>query len=142
MADRAAMDLGLCLKFAGRCEEAFAFYAQLCGGGIAELTRYGERAGIGPIPSAWSEKVLLARLNIGSMAVLGIDAPPGEAGEPGGFCVTLAVDAPEEAGRIFAQLAEGGEVTLPLGDSPIASRFGMVTDRFGTPWIVLCQPTD
>ena len=37
---------------------------------------------------------------------------------------------------VFDALAEGGQVTMPLDKTFWAEAFGMVTDRFGTPWMV------
>ena len=44
----------------------------------------------------------------------------------------ICVDA--EGNRIFNALADGGTVTMPLAETFWAESFGMVTDRFGTPW--------
>ncbi len=55
---------------------------------------------------------------------------------PRGFFVTLAVERVNDAERIFTTLAEGGKVTMPFTETFWAARFGMVTDRFGIPWIV------
>ncbi len=54
--------------------------------------------------------------------------------KPQAFCVSVAVDMPTEAARIFAALAEGGTITMPIGETFRAQRFGMVIDAFGTPW--------
>ena len=37
---------------------------------------------------------------------------------------------------MFAALAEGGQVTMPLGKTFWAPKFGMVTDKFGVGWMV------
>ena len=72
--------------------------------------------------------------------VMGSDAPPGRYQTPDGFSVSLTVDTPADAERIFKALSEKGTVQMPLAESFFAKRFGMVTDRFGTPWMVLGQP--
>jgi PhnB protein len=56
-----------------------------------------------------------------------------------GFSVALNVDEPEEADRVFAALAVGGTVTMPIHETFWAHRFGMLVDRFGTPWMVNCE---
>jgi PhnB protein len=62
---------------------------------------------------------------------------------PGGFAVALHVDEPAEAERVFAALADQGTVRLPIQETFWARRFGMLTDRFGIPWMVNCeQATD
>jgi PhnB protein len=56
--------------------------------------------------------------------------------------VNLQVDRPADADRIFDALADDGNVTMPLQPTFWAARFGMVVDRFGTPWMINCAPTD
>ena len=51
-----------------------------------------------------------------------------------GVMMTLTYPTAAEARRIFEALADGGQVTMPLGETFWADAFGMVTDRFGVPW--------
>ena len=46
---------------------------------------------------------------------------------------------PAEAERIFDALAEGGSIMMPLSETFWAVKFGAVTDRFGTPWMINCE---
>ena len=41
--------------------------------------------------------------------------------------------------QIFAGLAEGGTVKMPLEKTFWADRFGLLVDRFGIPWQVNCE---
>lgn len=50
--------------------------------------------------------------------------------------MSLGVKSTAEGRRIFDALAEGGQVTMPFGETFWSPGFGMVTDRFGTPWMV------
>ena len=70
------------------------------------------------------------------------DSLPGQHTRPQGIYVSLQVDQPAEAERIFKSLAENGRVTVPMSPTFWATRFGMCTDRFGTPWMVNCPQTD
>jgi len=56
-----------------------------------------------------------------------------------GFSVSLGIAEPAEADRVFHALAEGGTVTMPIGPTFWALRFGMLVDRFGTPWMINCE---
>jgi PhnB protein len=56
-----------------------------------------------------------------------------------GITVSLGIDDPAEAERIFGALAEGGTVQMPIQQTFWAARFGMLTDRFGTPWMINCE---
>ena len=53
--------------------------------------------------------------------------------------VSLQFTDPDEAERVFGALAEGGAVTMPLEETFWAARFGALTDRFGTPWMINCD---
>ena len=45
-----------------------------------------------------------------------------------------------EAERLFAALADGGQVQMPLTKTFFSSRFGMVADRFGVSWMIVVAP--
>ena len=66
------------------------------------------------------------------------DAPPPHYEKAAGFSVSLMVTYPAEAERLFHALAEKGKETMPIQETFWAERFGMVTDQFGTPWIINC----
>jgi PhnB protein len=126
------------LGFDGRCEEAFTFYANVLRGEIVAMMRYGD----GPadmcahLPEGAKSRIMHARIIVAGRMLMGADAPPGMASSVQGFCVGLQVDSNAEAERIFAALSEGGSVQMPIGETFWAHRFGMMTDRFGTPWLV------
>ena len=126
------------LSFDGRCAEAFAFYEQLFGGGIAMIMKWGESPIADQVPPEWGGKVMHATLEVDGAQLAGADDPPASYRKPQGFWVTLDIGEPAEAERIFAGLAEGGEVRMPLAETFWARRFGMAVDRFGTPWMINC----
>ena len=90
-------------------------------------------------PPNWESKILHARITIGETLVMGPDAPPDRYNRPQGFHCRLGLNTPAEAERAFHALAEKGTITMPLAQSFFASRFGIVTDRFGIPWMVICE---
>lgn len=55
-------------------------------------------------------------------------------------CWQLTHPTATEARRAFEALAEGGKVTMPLGETFRAETFGMLTDRFGTAWGITHGP--
>ena len=124
------------LNFNGSCEEAFNFYAKTMGGEIAALMRWSDMPG-GGTPPAMARKVMHAHLKIGPANVLGADAPPERYNKPQGFNVALDTESDSEAERVFAALSDGGTVTMEMQETFFATRFGMVTDRFGIPWMVI-----
>ena len=135
------MRLNPYLFFDGTCAEAFAFYAATLGGKVLMSTTVGESPMAGHLPAEQHHKILHARVAIGDQVLMGSDSTMEAAERAGGFTVTLTVDEPAEAERVFAALAEGGTVRMPLQETFWAHRFGTVADRFGTPWMVNCERT-
>jgi PhnB protein len=70
---------------------------------------------------------------------MGSDASPQFASKPQGLCVSIQVDDPTEAERVFRDPGEGGVVQMPIGETFWARRFGMLIDKFGTPRMVNCE---
>jgi PhnB protein len=127
------------LHLDGNCEDAFKFYEAKLGAKVLVLSRYGSAPSPSPMPANQSEKVIHGRIQIGDAVIMASDAPPGRYSKPQGFTLSLRADTPEEADRIFAALSEGGDATTPMSETFFAHRFGMVTDRFDVPWMVLCE---
>jgi len=132
------MQLNPHLAFNGQCEAAFKFYQQCLGGTIQAMMTYGESPMADQVPSEWRDKIIHATLIVGETALTGGDVPPDSYELPRGFSVTIQINDPADAERIFGALSEGGTVTLPLEQTFWAARFGMVVDRFGIPWMVNC----
>ena len=133
------MQLNPYLFFNGQCEAAFKFYAELLGGKILAMMTHAGTPAENQVPPEWREKIIHARMVIGEQLLMGSDAPPGHFHQPQGFSVSLLVDEPEDAERIFHTLAENGTVKMPLQKTFWAIRFGMLVDRFGIPWMVNCE---
>jgi PhnB protein len=49
------------------------------------------------------------------------------------------VNEANDADRIFYAFADKGSVIMPIGKTFWAERFGMLVDRFGTPWMINCD---
>ena len=130
------MHLNSYLFFSGQCEEAFQAYQAILGGEITLMLRHAGTPAACNVPPEWHNKIMHACLDVGGRKLMGSDAPPGFARPSGGFSIQVAADSVAEAERIFAALAEGGEVTMPFGETFWSAGFGMLTDRFGVPWMV------
>ena len=133
------MQINPYLFFTGQCEEAFKFYEKLMRGKIeVMLTHEGMPAENG-VPPEWRKKILHARMTFGDQVLMASDAPPGRQQKPQGFSVSVSVDDPAEAERIYTGLADGATVTMPIQETFWAKRFAMLTDRFGIPWMINCE---
>ena len=126
------------LTFDGQCEAAFKFYEQCLGGTNLDVRTFAGSPAEEHVPAAMRDKVLHASLQVGDQVLMGSDGPPERFVAMSGFWVSLHPTDPAEAERVFEALAEGGTVTMPLAPTFWAKSFGMVTDRFGAPWMVNC----
>ncbi|HYH78940.1 MAG TPA: VOC family protein [Longimicrobium sp.] len=131
------------LMFNGQCAEAFRFYADVLGGTIVTMMTHRDSPMADQTPPDWQDAVMHASLSLdGGQMLMASDEPPGETARTtgGGYYVSLHIDEPAEAERVFGALAEGGTVRLPIQQTFWATRFGMLVDRFGTPWMINCAP--
>jgi PhnB protein len=133
------MQLNSYLTFNGQCEAAFGFYEQCLGGKIEAMIPHAGTPVEEHVPAEWRNKILHARLNVGNGILMGSDAPPDRYEVPKGLSVQIAIEGPLDAERIFHALAESGTVRMPIQKTFWATRFGMLVDRFGIPWMVNCE---
>lgn len=131
------MRLDLYVNYRGTCEEAFRFYEKHLGGTITGIARHGEQPNPA-IPDEWKDKVLHARIEIGSAVLMGADIPQAEPMRSA--YLTLTLDSEKQAERLYALLGEGGEIFMKMEKTHFANRFAMLRDRFGTSWMLLHQP--
>lgn len=128
------------LFFYGRCEEAIAFYQKALGAEVIEMLRFKdspEPPPIGAVPPEFDNKVMHASFRIGESTVMASDGCDTENSSPQGFSLTLSVPDGTRAEQLFAVLADGGRVEMPMAKTFFSSHFGMVTDRFGVNWMVI-----
>jgi len=133
------MQLNPYLSFDGRCEAAFKFYEKALGGKIEAMMTYGSSPMAEQTLPAWRNKIMHARLKVGDEILMASDAPPDRHEAMKGIMVTLGIDEPGEAERIFRALSENATVQMPIQETFWARRFGMLVDQFGTPWMVNCE---
>ncbi len=128
------------LFFDGRCEEAVEFYRSALGAEVTALLRFKDSPDPGMCVPGAGEKVMHASFRIGETTVMASDGRC--QGQPSfqGFSLSLTVPDDAEAERLFAALADGGQVQMPLTKTFFSSRFGMVADRFGVPWMIVVAP--
>jgi PhnB protein len=123
------------VNFPGTCAEAFRFYEQHLGGKIGMMMTHGQAPDQSKVKPDWKDAVLHARLSVGGTELLGADIPSAQPMRSA--YLSLSVESDAEAERIFAALAEKGEVFMPMEETFFASRFGQLRDRFGVNWMIL-----
>jgi len=129
------MNLDIYLNFRGNCEQAFRFYEQHLGGKITLMQTHADQPHQANVPANWKTKVLHARLELGGTVLMGADIPNAEPMRSA--YLTLTVDSAAEAERVYALLAEGGQIFMKMEETFFASRFAMLRDKFGTSWMLL-----
>jgi PhnB protein len=120
------------LSFDGQAREAAEFYHQVFGGELTTTT-YAEGG-----QAEGGNRIMHAQLEApNGLTLMASDTPPGMPYQaPAGVTLSLSGDDDAELSGYWQRLAEGGSITMPLEAAPWGDKFGMLTDRFGVPWMV------
>ena len=132
------MRLDIYVNYRGNCEQAFRYYEQHLGGTITGIVRHREQPNP-DVPADWGDKVLHARIEIGTTVLMGADIPRSEPMRSA--YLTLTLDREADAERVYGLLTDGGEIFMKMQQTPFANRFAMLRDKFGTSWMLLHQPS-
>ena len=133
------MQLNPYLFFNGKCEAAFRFYEKVLGGKIVAMLTHEETPIADQVAPEMRKQIIHARLMVGDKVLMGSDAQADRYNEAKGFSVSLGVDTPAEAERIFAGLAKNGTIRMPMEETFFAQKFGMLADQYGIPWMIICE---
>lgn len=126
------------IHFDGNCAEAMQFYETALDGKLEAMLKNSQSPMAGQLPPGSDDRVMHARLVLDNGVLMAGDTMPGCSLYEGmkGFSLTLTYDDASQARDVFARLAEGGKVTMAMTSSFWADAFGMLVDRFGTPWTI------
>jgi PhnB protein len=133
------MQLNPYLTFNGQCEAAFKFYERCLGGKIVAMMTHVGTPAEQQVPAEWRNKIMHARLTVNDEVLMGSDAPPDHYQPPKGISVALQIKSAADAERTFNALAENGTIQMPIQETFWATRFGMLVDQFGIPWMINCE---
>jgi PhnB protein len=136
--------INLQINFNGNAEEAFNFYKSVFGGAFTKIIRFKDIASAEfPVAEHDANKIMHIALPIGKNVLMANDVPEnmGRVNENENRTkISISAESREEADRLFNGLSVGGNVEMPIGDSPWGSYFGMFRDRFGIEWMVEFDP--
>jgi PhnB protein len=135
------MQLNPYLFFNGKCEAAFRFYEKVLGGKIVAMMTHEETPIADQVAPEMRKSIIHARLTVGDKVIMGSDSPPDRYDAAKGFSVTVGVEEPAEAERIFAALSKDGTIRMPMEETFWAHRFGMLVEQYGIPWMINCEKT-
>ncbi len=125
------------LFFDGNCAEAMRFYEKTLGGKIEMSMTYGESPDPEHVPAGSKDRIMHTSLLVDGRRLMASDMPPGQPSKGmHGFALSVSYPTADEARRVFDALSAGGTATMPFGKTFWSEGFGMLTDKFGTPWMV------
>ncbi|MFN8164807.1 MAG: VOC family protein [Bacteroidia bacterium] len=132
------------INFNGNAEEAFNFYKSVFGGEFSKIIRFKDLtvAGI-PMPEKEANKIMHIELPIGSNSLMANDVPEsmGRTNENENRSkIVVRAQSKDEAGKIFSGLSAGGQIEMPIDNSPWGTYFGMFRDKYGIEWMVEFDP--
>ncbi len=130
------------LAFNGNCADAMRFYEQALGAKLELLMSGADSPIAAQMPKEFAHRILHARLVLQGGGMLFAGDAPAHVPYEGikGVSITIDYDSVAAAERVFAALSAGGQVTMPMQSAFWAKRWGMLVDKFGTPWIVNGEP--
>jgi len=132
------------INFNGNAEEAFTFYKSVFGGEFAMIIRLKDMASAEfPVDEKDANKIMHIALPIGKNVLMANDVPEsmGRVNENENRSkISISAESREEADKLFNGLSAGGEIEMPISDSPWGSYFGMFRDKFGIEWMVDFDP--
>jgi PhnB protein len=125
------------LCFYGRCEEALNFYQQALGAKILFMLRAKDAPGDYAVKGENGERIMHATLLIGESTVMASDGNTAQEAKPhSGFNVSISIRDVAEGKKIFDALSQGAQISFPWQKTFWTEGFGMLTDKFGIPWMV------
>src|SRR5690606_33903702 len=132
------------INFNGNAEEAFTFYRSVFGGEFARVVRFKEMSNPEyPVAEKEANKIMHIALPIGKNVLMGNDVPEfmGKVNEKENRSkISISAQSKEEADKLFNGLSAGGEIEMPMEDSPWGSYFGMFRDKYGIEWMIDYDP--
>lgn len=132
------------INFNGNAEEAFNFYKSVFGGEFAVIMRFKDITSPGTtISENEANKIMHIALPIGKNILMGNDVPEvmGRVNENENRSkIAIGAESREEADKLFNGLSAGGNIEVPIADSPWGSYFGMFRDKYGIEWMVDFDP--
>ena len=123
----------------GRCEDAIEFYKKALGAEVSMMMRFKESPDKAMCTPGDDNKIMHACIKIAGAPVMLSDGRNEGKTKFEGFSLSLDPKTEAEAKKMFTALSEGGQVQMPLAETFFAKSFGMVADKFGVGWMIICE---
>lgn len=128
------------INFNGNAEEAFIFYRSVFGGEFSKIIRFKDMASDEfPVAEHEANKIMHIALPIGKNSLMANDVPEilGRTNENENRSkIVISAESKEEADKLFNGLSVGGQIEMPIEDSPWGTYFGMLRDKYGIEWMI------
>lgn len=123
------------ISFKGNAREAMEFYKSVFGGKLDTTTF--EEGGMAANQADASQVMHAMLVADNGITIMGSDLPDGMEYKPGtNVSISLSGDNEAELTGYYKKLVDGGVEAQPLVKAPWGDTFGMLTDKFGTFWMV------
>jgi PhnB protein len=133
------MKINAYLNFKGNCAAALKFYQKTLGAKVVFKMTYGQSPMCKEMPKKLHKQIIHARITVGQNILMLSDCPPDRYDAPKGITISINVDQPKEAEKLFAALSKKGKIHMPMAETFWAKRFAMFSDQFGIPWMINCE---
>ena len=134
------------INFNGNAEEAFNFYKSAFGGEFTKLVRFKDlESDEFPVAEHEANKIMHIALPIGKSILMANDVPEilGRTNENENRSkIVINTESKEEADHIYLRLSAGGQIEMPISDSPWGTYFGMFRDVYGIEWMIEFDATN
>ena len=128
------------INFNGNAEEAFTFYKSVFGGQFTKIIRFKDLSGPEfPVTEKEANKIMHIALPVGKNILMANDVPEsmGQVSENENRSkISISAESREEADKLFNGLSAGGNIEMPIANSPWGTYFGMFRDKYGIEWMV------
>jgi PhnB protein len=125
------------LNFYGQCEEAMNFYKDVLGGEVLGIHRFGDSPM--SVDENMKSKIMHMGIKFGDNILYASDGMESKPVEGNRYTLSINIDSPSEAEKVFSKLSEGGNITMPIQATFWAERFGMFKDKYGVTWMINCE---
>jgi PhnB protein len=113
------------------------FYEKALSGKLSQMMTHAQSPMGAQASRDNAGRIMHARIDFEGGVLMAADNLASDPKQPmSGFMISLVYGTNDEAKRVFDALAKGGKVIMPLEKTFWSEAFAMLTDRFGTPWMI------
>ena len=129
------------LSFRDNAKEAMNFYQSVFGGTL-ESSTFADM-NMAEDPSEGSKIMHSSLTTDDGLVIMASDTPSSmNLDEGSSYSISISGDDGDRLRGYWDKLLDGGQMTMPLEKAPWGDVFGMLTDKFGTSWMISIETED